>query len=605
MAGLSFDAGQYRLVYLPFALTDAAGGAPRIVAEVLRFLRDGAVAAGPVISAVDALGPLARLEYLQPGLVVTNHAGAPASGYAVSMEVFRGMERVRERSVPVPQVAAGQQARIALAAWRPPGEGRYEVTYSLQQGDRVLDTQTQAFDVVDLEGAFTATELPQGDDGNGAALFDLDRDGDLDAYVVRLRRPSTLYRNDRGRFVPADPGVGLADSASGRGLAVGDWDGDGDPDVFVANYAGGRTRSSQLYRNEVAGSAGRFTPAGQALGLEGAGNHNAAAFGDVDGDGYLDLFVSEQGGRGALWQSRSGQGFAAFVQGGDPVFRHATIGAAFLDHDNDGDLDLVATSQGADEVGEQLYQNCGTAGFVPVARLAGLRAGAVGRGVVVGDWDGDGRQDLLATGPEATVLYHNEVRPAHWLAVELRGLPGNSAALGARVEVWAGGQRQVRQVQAAYGYCSQGQPRLHFGLGAALRPDSLRLTWPEGSLTRLGPVRADRRLVLGHPGRGKPLALGEAVEETPTGLGEAWPNPFNGGTLIPFRLAAAGRVRLEVYGVTGQRVRRLVAGPRPAGSQQAAWNGRDEAGRPLGSGVYLCRLEVDGQSFTRRLLLLK
>ncbi|MEW6754739.1 MAG: FG-GAP-like repeat-containing protein [Candidatus Latescibacterota bacterium] len=457
------------------------------------------------------------------------------------------------------------------------------------------------------EAAGTPHPLADAGSGRSAGFLDHDGDGDLDLYLVNAGGANRLYRNEGGRFTEVGGALGVDDVGDGRGLAIGDYDEDGDPDLFVANLASrSRGAPSRLYRNEAGEPAGRFVavePA--AAGLPTAGLHAAAVFGDADGDGLLDLLLSDQSQRNGLWLNRGGSRFERLSPEAGGSLGVGAVGAAMLDADNDGDLDVALTSLSTDGAGDQLYDNCGTAGFIAVGGLVGLRPTASGRGVVVGDWDGDGRQDLLVTGLDSTVLYRNEVRPAHWLAVELRGLPGNSAALGARVEVWAGGQRQVRQVQAAYGYCSQGQPRLHFGLGTALRPDSLRLTWPEGSLTRLGPVRADRRLVLGHPGRGKAVAPEEAVAGTATGLGEAWPNPFNGGTVIPFQLAVAGRARLEVYSVTGQRVRRLVAGPRPAGDQQVAWDGRDEAGRPLGSGIYLCRLEVDGQSFTRRLLLVK
>ncbi|MFQ5510831.1 MAG: choice-of-anchor B family protein [Candidatus Krumholzibacteriia bacterium] len=83
------------------------------------------------------------------------------------------------------------------------------------------------------------------------------------------------------------------------------------------------------------------------------------------------------------------------------------------------------------------------------------------------------------------------------------------------------------------------------------------------------------------------------------------PNPFNPSTAITYDLPAAGRVRLAVYDPLGRHVRTLVDGVRPAGVATATWNGTDDNGRPAASGVYFCRLTVDGQSRTRQMLLLK
>ena len=88
-------------------------------------------------------------------------------------------------------------------------------------------------------------------------------------------------------------------------------------------------------------------------------------------------------------------------------------------------------------------------------------------------------------------------------------------------------------------------------------------------------------------------------------LGDNYPNPFNSSTLIPFALPQAGPVRLEVFNLLGQRVRLLADGPRAAGSHRVAWDGRDERGRSLRSGVYFYRLKGAGFAAQRRLLLLR
>ena len=86
-------------------------------------------------------------------------------------------------------------------------------------------------------------------------------------------------------------------------------------------------------------------------------------------------------------------------------------------------------------------------------------------------------------------------------------------------------------------------------------------------------------------------------------LGQNYPNPFNPSTIIPFQLPVSTHVRLEIFNLLGQRVATLVDGDRTAGSHTAHWDGRNAAGRPVGSGVYLYRLQGGGKSATHRMVL--
>jgi hypothetical protein len=105
-------------------------------------------------------------------------------------------------------------------------------------------------------------------------------------------------------------------------------------------------------------------------------------------------------------------------------------------------------------------------------------------------------------------------------------------------------------------------------------------------------------------------ASGAAVTATPTTppsavarLGANRPNPFNPITVIPYELPRDGRVRLVLYDTAGRLVRTLVDGEAATGAHEARWDGRDEAGRPVGSGAYFARLSFAGESRTRPLLL--
>ena len=111
----------------------------------------------------------------------------------------------------------------------------------------------------------------------------------------------------------------------------------------------------------------------------------------------------------------------------------------------------------------------------------------------------------------------------------------------------------------------------------------------------------------GEPARAKLLALAAKLIGLPEGpqLQQNAPNPFNSQTVISYFLLASGQARLEVYGLSGQRVAVLQEGPRKAGLHRFRWDGRDDQGRPLASGVYMCRLVTAEGSKTRKFMLLR
>jgi hypothetical protein len=83
------------------------------------------------------------------------------------------------------------------------------------------------------------------------------------------------------------------------------------------------------------------------------------------------------------------------------------------------------------------------------------------------------------------------------------------------------------------------------------------------------------------------------------------PNPFNPSTTIEFTIPSAGAVNLTIYNTAGQKVRELVAGSQTAGKHSAVWNGRDENGKPVSSGVYIAQLKMEGKVESRRMMLVK
>jgi len=108
-------------------------------------------------------------------------------------------------------------------------------------------------------------------------------------------------------------------------------------------------------------------------------------------------------------------------------------------------------------------------------------------------------------------------------------------------------------------------------------------------------------------GRQVTVAAASSENLIPAGylLGQNYPNPFNPMTIIDFALPNPAWVKLTVYNVLGQQVRLLADGEFPAGAHEVTWNGSDDSGQPVSSGVYLYRLSAGGKALTRKMVLMK
>ena len=313
-----------------------------------------------------------------------------------------------------------------------------------------------------------------------AVFLDLDHDGDLDLLLVGNGQ-RTVYRNNLdGTFTEATASFGLAGGGDSRDAVFGDFDGDGRIDVFVTNEHG----SDALLHN---GGAQRFSDVTVASGLATSGGSGAAAAGDYNNDGFLDLFVaSTNGGEPALWLNKGNGTFtrdrrsSAAVQA---LRSTAGLAATFVDYDNDGWLDLVVAGTSAAKADGAaklfLFRNDRTGRFLDRSTLIPAPVRAAGASAIaVSDVDDDGDEDLLlidAAG--APRLLRNDFGNSNLAVnVELKGLrdgsgKNNAFGIGARLELRAG---EIYQTRVATGRTT------HFGLGPHLKADVLRVEWPNG-----------------------------------------------------------------------------------------------------------------------------
>jgi enediyne biosynthesis protein E4 len=323
----------------------------------------------------------------------------------------------------------------------------------------------------DGKGAFTdvsaaAGVAPHVGNGLGVAVGDYDDDGLPDVFVANDAVPNFLFHNEgNGRFTEVGLAAGVAVARDGRpragmGTEFADYTGDGRLDLVVTNH---EFETHSLFRNE---GGGLFTDTTVESGL-GPATLPFVGFGvaflDYDNSGTLDL---------------------AIVNG----------------HVIDNTALFRAGSTHAQR--KLLFRNVNGRRLQEVGREAGFAAPGVGRTLIAGDVDNDGDLDLLVTNNGAPPeLLRNATRGGHAIELRLVSAAGNREAFGARVTVTAGGRAQVREVKSGSSYLGQGDARLHVGLGAAAGVERLDIRWPSGRSERIERPPADH-LVTVQEGRG-------------------------------------------------------------------------------------------------------
>jgi hypothetical protein len=451
------------------------------------------------------------------------------------------------------------------------------------------------------DGTFTDVGAASGtnDTGSarGTAWGDYDQDGFLDLYVAKTGPNRMYHNNGNGTFTEVGAGTGTSDAGDGTGVAWGDYDSDGDLDLFVANHL----TPNRLYRNN---GNSTFTDVSVAAGTDHTGPSHGVAWGDYDNDGDLDLYLANLGTPNRLYRNNGNGTFAEVGAASGTADSGMSRGAAWGDFDDDGYLDLYVTNDGV----SRLYKNNGNGTFTEVAGAYGTAGAGTAVGVAWADYDGDGDLDLYVAvldGPNH--LYRNDNIPLvgnHWIEVDLVGTQSNREGIGARVRCVAGGRSLIREISGGSGYLSQEPLIARFGLGLATAVDTVEVRWPSGIVQVVTNPGMDQQItVTEQETSGAPDA---ATIPTEYSLYANVPNPFNPATMIRFDLPSAGPVELTVFDATGRAVRKLVNGVRyEAGQQHATWDGRSDQGNSVSSGVYFYRIVANDFWATRRMTLLK
>ena len=382
----------------------------------------------------------------------------------------------------------------------------------------------------------------------GAAWADYDRDGFLDVFVagyvaidlndlpvfgssqtcsfkgIRVQcgprglpgsRDYLFHNRGDGTFEEVGSKAGVSDEMTkyfGLGVEWADYNNDGWPDLFVANDSS----PNFLYKNT---GNGTFTDVSFAAGVSynRSGDEQGTmgvTWGDYDGDGRLDLFVTNFDSEyNVLYRNLGTKGFldVALETGlGTPSIPYVGWGTSFADLDNDGWPDLLvvnghvypqiefAKSETQMGFGQDflLHRNLGDGTFEEISEQAGLRKLPLRsrRGAAFGDLNNDGLIDVVVTniGETPTVLLNTTQNQNKSVTFRLTQPDKNRDAIGSRLALKTNKRTVIQEVSAGGSYLSQNDLRLHFGLGKEEKPLSAEVRWSDGKVETVSDVQLNQ-----------------------------------------------------------------------------------------------------------------
>src|ERR1044071_6896957 len=345
--------------------------------------------------------------------------------------------------------------------------------------------------------------------GLGVVASDLNSDGCPDLYVANdFQENDFLYWNNcDGTFTE---GIARATGHTSRfsmGVDAADFNDDGRPDLVVLDMLPAREEilktsagaesytlhdlrlragfHPQYARNtlQLNRGRGRFSEIGLLAGVEATDWSWAPLFADLDNDGHKDLFITD-----GIYRRPNDLDYINYV-GNEPV--QASLGESITSQN----LALLERMPRI-PIPNYAFHNNGDLTFTNLAEAWGLARPGFSNGAAYADLDNSGALDLVVNNLNApAAIYRNRAREAtgnHYLRVTLRGLAPNTGGIGAKVIVTHGGRRQLLEQMPTRGFQSSVDPRLHFGLGASTRVDSLLVIWPDRRFQVLTNVAADQ-----------------------------------------------------------------------------------------------------------------
>ncbi len=330
-----------------------------------------------------------------------------------------------------------------------------------------------------LSNSFDELVIPSDIFSQRSTLFDIDKDGDLDAFICNDEGQSLTFKNDGEGNFSVDATLLPTSPLAGNYSAIWvDYNNDDNTDLYISKcYAeaqsGDLRRTNLLYKNN---GDGTFTELAKSAGLADNAQSWSTAFEDFDNDGDFDAMVINHDEANRLFRNNGDGTFTdVIVNSGIAALDLGAFEVMSADFDNDGNLDLLS------DLKVPLYLGNGDLTF----RKASLEFVPS----TYGDFNNDGFLDILSRNQ----LWTNNTNDNHWLTLSLTGVESNKNGIGAKVEITSNKGKQIREVRAGQSYSPMNTLNVHFGLGQDTLVEEILITWPSGIVTQITDVNVDNQ----------------------------------------------------------------------------------------------------------------
>lgn len=424
-------------------------------------------------------------------------------------------------------------------------------------------------------------------------VVDVNNDGYVDFYVANIYTDNELWMNNGdGTFTDETIARGVNDNQIAMGSTTFDYDNDGDQDMYLTHDG---NQEYILFEND---GNGYFSDVGEISGTNYAGQGMGVDVGDVNNDGWMDIYITNLSSN------------TLFINNGDKTFTDVSDesmttdpgmgwGLSFTDIDNDGLRDIyMANDSYFSPNPNKLYRNTGDNIFEELAEGTSMESMVGGYGVACADFNNDGREDIFLSNSgdnDANQLFRNDTQNDNtYVKIKVKGTTSNAAAIGARVEVTAGGVLHIDDVTSGMSYSSASSLVMHFGLGTADVIENITVRFPGGEVMEFTDLAVNTTYNITE-GEAISTAVQTILPEMAT-----WsvrPTLVSDAAYIGLSLKEKSKTFIAVYDVAGQLVHTVFEGELTSGNYNYTLRGED-----LPKGILFVELWINGMRETRKII---
>lgn len=452
------------------------------------------------------------------------------------------------------------------------------------------------------DGSFTDITEAAGvgvvSDPRSMLVADVDRDGYLDIYVLNLFAENALLRNNGDlTFTDITMESGATDPQLSMGAMFFDYDNDGDPDLYLTHDG---NQPNILYQND---GTGKFVDVSATSGTNYAGFGMGVDFGDINNDGWLDIYFTNLYDNTLLLSNGdpNGTGEVTFTDISDQAMvtdQGMGWGTTFLDYNNDGLQDIYMVNDSYfSPLPNILYRNKGDNTFEIVSANSPLASMYAAYGTACTDINKDGLVDIFVANSgddDGNQLFQNMTSNAgNWFQLKTVGTISNRLAIGTKVTIEAGGKIFTDEVSGGSGYASQNSQTLHFGLGAIETIDKMTIRWPNGLVETYENLAVNELMIAVE---NESINVNTANPEDFGLVVRTFPNPVT--TMLNVYMETQESMPLNVYvsDINGRKIAQLFSRDMQMEAQLLQW------APPSNTGVYLLTIQSEKFASTRKII---